>query len=418
MKKKIMIAVAFVVVLTTLLSFSVAAAQPNMWFKTNPNKIGKYEYAFALVGDTQVLAAWDAGYPAAVGATYDETKRGHDYMKNLYKWIVDNKEEKKIEYVFGLGDITQNSGWGPTMLDPVKNPNEWNVAKEAIDQLNGVVPYSMVRGNHDHKGKFLQAFDTDVYKSQFEGYYNDVNNTYRTFYIGQEKYLFITLDFAPTKEIIDWANGIVTQYPDHRVIVTTHGYMNNNGTHLTRLDTTITNGSSETGTTRCYNGDSIWEKFISKHENIFMIICGHIGCNAPQITQITGEKGNTVYQVLVNPQDYDAAVEPIGTVALLCFTEDGSTFYVQYYSTVKDMYYNLNPAYDPLTRATVVYSEPRFTTTAATTTAVPTTAELTTVATTTAADEGGCGGLVIGMFTALPVIACTSAMTIRKRKKR
>ena len=49
-----------------------------------------YAYSFAVVGDTQML-----------------NRLGQDSdMDALYKWIVDNIENKNIQHVFGLGDIT------------------------------------------------------------------------------------------------------------------------------------------------------------------------------------------------------------------------------------------------------------------------------------------------------------------------
>ena len=434
MKKKILVLVAALLVVTTLASFTAAAATGlERWnYSRNlraPN-MDEVAYSIALVGDTQVLTAYDAGTPGAG----NKGQAGQNYVKNLYKWIIDKKEEKKIEFVMGLGDITQSSAWvkpsGATAaeieaaeaqkayLEP-----EWSVAKEAIYQLNGVIPYNQIRGNHDNKEYFNEAFGIDAYKNQFESIYKTPANTSYPIQIGQEKYLFITLDFGPTDDILAWAAEQIQKYPDHKVIISTHGYMDNDGEVLKTTETYIWNGSTDTGVGNCNHGVNIQRELIKKYSNIFMVICGHIGTHCPQITEFEGDNGNTVYQVLVNPQDVDAAAAPLGAVALLYFSADGSTFWVEYYSTVKNKYYDLTPSssgHEKYTNYKFVYSAPRFATTVATTaaptTAEPTTAEPTTAASTTAAEQGGCTGMVIGMFTALPVIAGCSAVAVRKKK--
>ena len=426
MKKKFIAVIATVVVLATLFSVGASAASER-WTANNvhaPN-YDDVAYSFALVGDTQVLTSYDAD--TGTGTPVPANRKGHNYVKNIYKWIVDKKEDKKIAYVFGLGDITQNSAWGTSAsavaqracLEP-----EWRVAKEAISQLDGVLPYSMVRGNHDNKEKFIETFDTDVYKGQFAGTYKNINNTYRTFDICGEKYLFITIDYAATRDIFNWAGGIIQQHPDRKVIISTHGYMNNNGTLLNQSTNNVWNGSTDAGTGGLV-GEYMWDLLIKKYENIFMILCGHFDSDCPQIIPVEGDNGNTVYQVLVNPQGVDI-VDPIGTVAMLSFSKDGSTFWVEYYSTVKNKYYDLTPAttgHEQYTNYEFVYSEPRFTATEATTTAEPvptSTPTYTAATTTTTVDEatGGCGGEVLGIFTALPLIAGCSAVALKKKRKK
>jgi len=458
MKKKMVAIVAVLVALTTLASFSAYAATGVERWNYSRNlrapKMSDVSHSIALVGDTQVLTAYDAETPVT-----GKGKAGQSYVKNLYKWIVDNKEEKKIEFVMGLGDITQHSAWH----FPNANANdvataeaekaylepEWNVAKEAIDQLNGVIPYNQIRGNHDNKEYFNKTFNTDAYMGQFDSYYEDPDIDYEispasTSYpiqIGQEKYLFITLDFGPTDDILEWASEQIEKYPDHKVIISTHGYMDNDGQVLSTAETTIWNGSTENGVGDCNHGVNIQRELVRKYKNVFMVICGHIGTHCPQITEFKGEKGNTVYQVLVNPQDVDLN-QPLGAVAILYFSADGSTFWVEYYSTVLEKYYDLTPdttsgmtngkyPHERYTAHTVVYSEHRFETTVATTTAKPTDATTTVVDDNTVADTAettavdvnvnvGCRSIMFfgGAFAALPVIAGCSAIALRKKSKK
>ena len=70
-----------------------------------------YVYSFALVGDTQNLNYIDAqNYAAAKAENPDLTYADYTAanMRTLYSWIIANKDAKNIQYVMGLGDITQS----------------------------------------------------------------------------------------------------------------------------------------------------------------------------------------------------------------------------------------------------------------------------------------------------------------------
>lgn len=70
-----------------------------------------YAYSFAVVGDTQNLNYIDAkNYVAAKAENADLTYAAYTsaHMRTLYNWILSNKDSKNIQYVMGLGDITQS----------------------------------------------------------------------------------------------------------------------------------------------------------------------------------------------------------------------------------------------------------------------------------------------------------------------
>ena len=280
------------------------------WF-TEKEPVTDYAYSFCVVGDTQKI-------------TINEP----DKLSRIYDFIVANKDEKKIAYVFGLGDITDKN-----------TDEEWAVAKAEIGKLDGVVPYSLVRGNHDSSAKFNATFGTDTYRGMFEGFLREdkLETSYTTFTVGEVKYLHITLDYGPTDEELAWACGIVEAHPDHRVILSTHAYLFRDGTTLDENDVyPPRTPDSDNGKN---NGDDIWEKLASKYENIYLVLSGHDPCSNVIVTQTRGAHGNVVTQMLIDPQGVDAAEGATGLVAMLYFSEDGKTLSVEYYSTVRDAYY-------------------------------------------------------------------------------
>ena len=261
-----------------------------------------YAYSFAVVGDTQIMTL---KYP--------------DKLSTLYDWLVGNAEEKKIKFVFGLGDITDKC-----------TEEEWQIAHREIHKLDGVLPYSLIRGNHDrYDDCFEKYFPLSDYSDKISGSYNStMRNTYQELVVGEIRYLIVNLDFTLPDEAIEWANRVVAEHPEHNVIVTTHIYMSASGSRIK----TLKYGSLN-------SGQDLWEKFISKHENITLVLVGHSPSEYVKVTRSIGDHGNEVVEMLVDPQGTDGNLGGLGLVAMLYFSEDGRQVDVEYYSTVKDAYY-------------------------------------------------------------------------------
>ncbi len=254
-----------------------------------------YSYSFAVVGDTQIVNYYDG-----------------DKLVEMYDWIADNVDDKKIKYVFGLGDITDKS-----------SEREWQSAVEGVSKLDGVVPYSIIRGNHDKSADFIEHFPYKPLGDNTDGTYDGTSkNTYRKFQIGDTKWLMLTLDFGPTDAIINWANMIIMLNPDYNVIVSTHRYIGHSGVPYPNDD----------------RGIALWEKCISQHKNIVLTLSGHYDVTDVVISQKEGVNGNTVTQLMIDPQGEDKSNCLIGAVAMLYFSEDGKTVQIRNYSTLLDCY--------------------------------------------------------------------------------
>ena len=303
--------------------------------------VGEYEYAFAVLGDTQTL---NRKYPA--------------HMEAIYDWLLENREEQKIEYVIGLGDITDKSG-----------DAEWVNANNYISKLNGNIPYILARGNHDKWADINRCFHNGYYETTLDGMMiegdvvlstdeatgaeetvtGDITNAYQCATIGGIDYLFLTIDFAPSDQMLNWANRVIADHPSHRVIVITHAYMYRDGTTLDSGDC-FPPTYYPTSTSTCFpasyyedpytpnNGDDMWEKVISQHENVYMVLSGHDPWQHIVYRQDGGVNGNTVTQMLIDPQYVDLYDEPTGMVAMFYFSEGGDVLTVRYYSVSKDCY--------------------------------------------------------------------------------
>ncbi len=279
----------------------------DRWFTKEDISADDYAYSFAVVGDTQMM-----------------NRKHPELFPRIYDWLVENAEAKKMEFVFSMGDITDHD-------DDV----EWDRAVENLHRLDGLVPYSIVRGNHDSAKKIETYFPYADYADQLGGSYDGtILNTWRELVVGEVKYLIFTLDYGPSDAVLAWAENIIAANPTHNVIITTHGYLHRDGT---TLDAGDLHPPASTGGYN--NGDDVWEKLIKRHENIVMVLSGHIASDSVVMTQTRGDHGNVVTQLLVNPQDIDENIEPTGMITMLYFSADGKNVTAECYSTVKDQYF-------------------------------------------------------------------------------
>jgi 3',5'-cyclic AMP phosphodiesterase CpdA len=232
------------------------------------------------------------------------------------EWIKRERKPLDIRFVIHLGDIVQN----PTV------EKEWRVADRAhavLDGavLDGAVPYSVLPGNHDMKGR-----DTTLYNKFFppkrfqnrdwygghEGQTN--NNNYCTFEASGLKFLVLSLEYAPGQKTLDWANRVVAEHAGHRVIVATHSYLNTKG--------------------RNPLGKHIWDRLVRKHKNIFIVVCGHIiGTN---LLEATGDADEKVHEMLVDYQGEPNGGD--GWLRILRFSPQADKIFVRDYSPTLGKY--------------------------------------------------------------------------------
>ena len=267
-----------------------------------------FAYSMAIIGDQQVISI---KYPSL--------------LHEMYDWILANKDKYNMKYVMALGDITNNRD----------NVAEWTLVGQQFQRLSGILPMAICRGNHDYSAPFNKYIGFDGYTNDVAGRYEEgkLDNIYKTAKIGNTDYLFVVLDYGPDDNVLKWAGQVTAAHPDHKVIVITHGYMNNDET------TTDANDSTAPSTNYGVNdGVDMWEKYVRKYENIVMVLSGHIGSNFTYATKVAGDHGNIVTQMLINPQGIDVYT-PTGMVHMFYFNEEGNKITVDMYSTIRSQYY-------------------------------------------------------------------------------
>ncbi|MFC1817392.1 metallophosphoesterase, partial [Thermodesulfobacteriota bacterium] len=271
------------------------------------------------------------------------------------QWIADNKDKLNIKFAIHLGDITHDN-----------THDQWKVADKAhriLDKVN--VAYSMVPGNHDmpktgtgddrlrNTSKYNKYFGPGRFKGKawYGGHMGTANdNNYAFFESANLKFMVVNLEYAPTDKALSWANKLIEQYKDRRVIVVTHCYLK-----ICKVGKTGCGGHKKNCAT-AYNlegnaGDVIWENLISIHGNIFMVLSGHV----TDVEHIIRKSyaGNEVHEILTDYQrersEEDDKMSGNGWLRILQFNPNENKIYVSSLSVdgVKRFYeaerYNKDP---------------------------------------------------------------------------
>jgi hypothetical protein len=258
-------------------------------------------------------------------------------------WIVDNLFDRNIAAVFHEGDITNRN-----------TPAQWQVAKEAMDRLFGLVPCIIAPGNHDFGDGGSSNTRTTLMNDYFEysrwrfnpGFGRTfepgrMENNYSLMQLGGLKFIGIALEWSPRDAVLEWADALLKAHPDRIGIIVTHAYMYFDDT---RYDWE-TRGTSQSwnphsyGTANdpggCNDGEEIWNA-IRGNPNLGFALSGHVLGDGAGRCSATADPGNLVHQMLANYQMRTEGGQ--GYLRLIEILPDHVSIQVKTYSPVLDAY--------------------------------------------------------------------------------
>ena len=214
-------------------------------------------------------------------------------------WIVNNRVTKNIVFASHLGDITEHQDQFIV---------EWQRADTSLQVLeaNGV-PYGMSPGNHDqYPSGVANFYDQFFPPSRFLGnpWYggylgaeagetNRLNkDNYELFSVGGLDFLVIHIETDWPSYAVTWADKIIKRYPNRRVILSTHAFLNTSSARPTSTQF----GRSDGGT----SAEAVWQQLIRPNCNVFMVINGHYPGEGRRTDP--NNCGQPVHQVLTDYQ--------------------------------------------------------------------------------------------------------------------
>jgi predicted phosphodiesterase len=261
------------------------------------------------------------------------------------EWIVKERDRRRIAGVFHLGDLTNKS-----------TVKEWENAQRAITVLEkGGVPFCLIPGNHDYSDggkctdrttKMNDYFPVAAMKKlpPWGGNYDKepdrLENNYQYISAGGRKFLILGLEFGPRADVLRWANEVAAAHKDHEIILLTHALIYHDDT---RYDWKKY-GKKQTWNPHDYaiakatgddvsDGEEIWQKLISKHENFIFTLNGHVLYDGLGRIATSTPGGRSIPQILVNFQMRPRGGD--GWLRILEFKKDGSVQTYDYSPTRK-----------------------------------------------------------------------------------
>lgn len=252
-----------------------------------------YDYSILCIPDIQITGRYN---PSKLGKQFD--------------WIVNNKSSKNIQYVTFVGDLTD------TCDLENETDTEWETATSNLKKLDDSdIAYGFVPGNHDYDdgvGRSRPAtkmnkhlpYEKYAAKDYFGGAYykGDIVNYYNIKKISGIDYLFLNLEFGPRDSVLKWANRVCEAYPNHRVVVSTHSYVEPNG-EITQTYSRYAPSRYGIGSGNSSNdGQEMFDKFVKKQKNVFIVFSGHNSSDDIIYRTDTGENGNTIHSFLIDAQ--------------------------------------------------------------------------------------------------------------------
>ncbi|MBN1315524.1 MAG: hypothetical protein JXA42_08650 [Anaerolineales bacterium] len=262
----------------------------------------------------------------------------NDYWRHTFlrifqdqtEWIRNRRIDRGIRFVTHVGDVVN---------DGAADMDQWSRAEEAIDVLDGEVPYSICCGDHDFdvrkealsgRGVFVSRFGPSRYSlySWYGG--SDIRGVshYQIFSGTDRQYLHLNLECGPSDSALKWAQDIIDAHPTLPAIVSTHIYMDANGARPVAA---------------CYGGNdggAVWRKFIRHNDQIFMVLNGHY-CGEKHKSPLNNNAyGHPVIEIMADYQCRTDWYNDCGYLNIIHFEPDNNLIKVRTYSPHLDLWEN------------------------------------------------------------------------------
>jgi len=226
-------------------------------------------------------------------------------LVSMTNWIVAQQSNRNIVFVTTSGDMVNNAS----------SITEYANADVAMDKLDPAgIPYSVGVGNHDQPTtNFNSYFGVTRFagKSWYGGHYGNTNdNSVSLFKASGMEFMIINLEINPSSAILDWADALLKENPNRRVIVESHSILN--------IDNSWTNQGIFTA--------------LKDNPNLFLMICGHMhsSSDGAAYRSESGDDGHTIHIMLADYQEYPNGGN--GYMRILRFSPASDKIYITTYS--------------------------------------------------------------------------------------
>jgi Calcineurin-like phosphoesterase len=231
-----------------------------------------------------------------------------DILDAQVEWIAAQRERAHIALVAHEGDIVDDD-----------EPGEWRRAAVSLHRLDGLVPVLLSAGNHDYR-RTGTHIDRQTLLDQYfgpplrggavldEGTFEPgrLENSFVLLDTDTGPWLVISLEFGPRDAALAWASALLDDHAGLPAIVVTHAYLDADGTRYDRASRNqLWNPHRyfvEQSPGEVNDGEEIWRKLISRHDNIRFVLCGHALDDGIGRLNSVRPDGTRVHEILANFQ--------------------------------------------------------------------------------------------------------------------
>ena len=219
------------------------------------------EFVIGVLPDTQIYAA-----------------RCPEVFEAQTAWLAENADALSLRFVIHLGDLTDD-GNGP----------QWQVASDAMAELDGRVPYSVLPGNHDigvngdastRDGMLDTWFPVDRFTDTLVDSYpaGSSINSFHRFDAGDHTECVMALEFGPRQDVVDWAAGVLAANADCPTTLSTHAYLYDDGERYSDASTQLYHPDSYgiARTEDVYDGEELYQALVAPSSQVRMVLSGHV----------------------------------------------------------------------------------------------------------------------------------------------
>lgn len=315
------------------------------------------QFTVAMIPDTQNYV--DYTHQKASGFPFDAVEQYYEQLR----WIAANARSNGGPIVFAthVGDLWQHYSewmdpaheargfqWMPNLhgSEVARSPKvqtrtfEIPAAVLGFKLLKGRLPFSVVPGNHDYDalwtdpaqpsrpgadGKMIpgvrhlggltgyrSAFSdqSEFFQGQpwYVGSHDGGADSAQVFTAAGREWLHIGLQYHAPDASLAWAAGVIGKFPGRPTIVTVHDYLDRTGQRNTK-----SNPRNSLLDPLDNDPEMIWAEFISQHDQIFLVLCGHVGGQSFSVDR--NRFGHDVYQMMADYQGRGQMAKDAGVEA-------------------------------------------------------------------------------------------------------
>lgn len=239
-----------------------------------------------------------------------------DTLLRMMQWAADNAAANNTKLVVHTGDI----------VNDFESRRQWETAGTAFSALVDRVPFLAVCGNHDVGTETVtytrfKKYVAALYPDQsilFDG----GRGAYALVDTDEVRLLFVGTGWGYNDASVAYLNGVLDKYPDRVAVLCVHSYLDENGA-------------------RTDGGDILFDKVVTKHANVKLVLCGHregvVRLETPIDDNGDGAPDRTVVQLLYNYQS-ERSNDGGGFLRILTFTPSAHRLDIQTYSPLLNEY--------------------------------------------------------------------------------